>query len=134
SMSLSLSTNCQTFRAGVGLVPGDPASKLVDRILSTPTDEARAMDLPILSNIKRVAFAPYFDSDGRLVQKPEYDATTQIWLDLTADLYGMPTVSPSPTAKEVEDAAKLLCDDLLGDFLFYTNADPAAAFPTVLSP
>lgn len=56
---------------------------------------------------------PFFAADGTLVTENGYHAGSEIYLDSGLELAG---VSPHPTAAEVQEAKRLLVDNVLADF------------------
>ncbi|EPX82118.1 bifunctional DNA primase/polymerase [Salipiger mucosus] len=56
---------------------------------------------------------PFFAADGALVTTNGYHAGSQMYLDNDLELAG---VSPHPTAEEVQDAKRLIVDNVLADF------------------
>lgn len=67
-----------------------------------------------------IAHAPVFARDGRLIDKPGFDRDSGVFY-LPNDDFGEMPVDVTP--EDVEDAKKLILDDLLGEFPFSTEAD-----------
>jgi hypothetical protein len=86
--------------------------------------------LPIL---ERVTTVPIFLPDGRLLTAPGYDEEYRIMLCPSPDVDGL-EVPEDPSQGDVDEARRLLCDELLGEFPFAGPADLAHAICALLHP
>ena len=102
-----------------------PPKDALDGMLATPP----ASSLPILEG---VVSAPYLAPCGRVVTAEGYDPTTGLHLALRG--LRVPPVPDRPTGAELDEARRLLLDDLLSDFRFATDADAANAVAGLLLP
>ena len=87
-------------------------------------------DFPTL---RGVAHAPFFNAAGLLVNSPDYDSASRIFLD-PVGLDALDPVPARPSADEVRIALGYLKDELLGNFPFATLADRANAIGLLLTP
>lgn len=106
-------------------VAAEPPLTVIQNMLAQPT-----LPLPIL---RRIAETPVFAPDGRLIEAAGYDAPSGVYLHPAAGL-SIPPVPERPTAQDVASARALICDELLGDFPFVTDADRAAAVALLILP
>lgn len=70
-----------------------------------------------LPELKGIYFAPLFSQFGELVQSDGYDKGTGFYLRLSPEVRSI-QVSEEPTAEDVEQAKRILLDELLGEFPF----------------
>ena len=97
-------------------------------ILSLPDyDPVR---FPILDIVVQ---SPRFLPNGSLALAPGYHAAGRIWYAPTTDLDGI-SISLNPTDAEVEDAKRLILDELLVDFTFVDAFSRANALSFTLLP
>jgi len=105
------------------LVPTHPPTALVKSILATPDP-----GLPVLVGI---VSAPVFGRHGRLLTTPGYHPDARL-LYCPAPGFDVPAIPQRPSAGEVAAARQLICDDLLGDFPFVSEAERAHAVALLL--
>lgn len=86
--------------------------------------------LPALAGIVE---APVLRADGSVLQEPGYDPATRLYYR-PADGLAVPDVTSQPTPADAADAARLLREELLGDFPFVAEADAADALALLLTP
>lgn len=79
-----------------------------------------------------VVEAPVLREDGSVVSDPGYDPASGLLLHPSDGLERFRLPDPAPSA--VEDAVRLLVDELLGDFPFASQADRANAIGLLLTP
>ncbi len=104
--------------------PAYPPAEVVKDVLATPDPP-----LPILT---RIVGAPIFAADGTLQTAPGYSPASKTYY-VPAEGLKVPDVSAEPSMMEVEEAAGLICDDLLGEFPF-VGGDKAHAVAAFLCP
>ncbi len=109
-----------------GEVKTDPPPNVVRDILAVG-------EYP-LPHIKRIAEAPLFDKDGRIIAALGYNPESCIYLYLTKDLEGLAEVSPEPSAIDVSEALRLIRDELFVDFPFVASPDYAHALAALILP
>jgi putative DNA primase/helicase len=105
------------------LVPSHPPTALVKSILATPDP-----GLPVLVGI---VSAPVFGRHGRLLTTPGYHPDARL-LYCPAPGFEVPAIPERPSAAEIAAARQLICDDLLGDFPFVSEAERAHAVALLL--
>jgi putative DNA primase/helicase len=98
------------------LVPSHPPTALVKSILATPDP-----GLPVLVGIVNT---PVFGRNGTLLTSAGYHADARL-LYCPAPGFTVSAVPERPSADEVAAARRLICDDLLGDFPFVSEAERA---------
>lgn len=91
---------------GEGHIHDYPPYDVVDDLFSSDLSE---FCLPLRGAVD----TPFFAADGALVTENGYHAGSQMYLDSEMVLAG---VSPRPTAEEVQEAKRLLVDNVLADF------------------
>lgn len=101
-----------------------PPVDVVKDVLATPDPP-----LPVLT---RIVEAPIFAANGTLQTEPGYSPASRTYF-MPADGFTVPPVSPAPTMTELEEAAGLITDDLLGEFPF-VGQDKAHAVAALLLP
>jgi len=94
---------------------------------------APSWDLKIIPVLQRVTETPVFAVDGRLIDKPGYDTQARLYFEPTPGLQ-IPSIRPSPTVADVQQAKSLFFDHLFKDFPFKddNNASKAHALAAVL--
>lgn len=102
-----------------------PPMYLVKDLLATPD-----MPLPILDRITEV---PVFASDGSLELSPGYSPGSRA-LYVPSSGFVVPQVSTEPSDAEIRSACELICNELLGDFPFVSDAEKAHAVALFLLP
>ncbi|MFV1532745.1 MULTISPECIES: hypothetical protein [unclassified Phaeobacter] len=65
--------------------------------------------------LAEVKSSPFFASDGRRVDTAGYDKLSETFLDCELDV---PAVSAEPSPEEVNEAKRLLIEEMMGDFPF----------------
>ncbi|MGH7169634.1 MAG: DUF3854 domain-containing protein, partial [Gemmataceae bacterium] len=95
-----------------GLVRTPPPMSVVKDIMNLPGWEPAI--IPVL---ERVTETPIFAADGKLIDKPGYDAAARVYYDPPASLQ-VPTVAQAPTEVDVNRAKGLFFDHLFKDFPF----------------
>jgi hypothetical protein len=105
--------------------PIAPPLTVVRDVLATPDPR-----LPILTRIVEV---PIFASDGTLCTNPGYFADNRTFY-APARGFTVPDVPERPTMVEIEEARRLLTDELIGDFPFVGDAEKAHAVAALLGP
>ena len=88
-------------------------------------------DDEVLPVLNRIATAPTFTPDGRLLEQPGFDVPSGI-LYIPPDGFKIPTVQESPTDEEVARARDLALE-VFHDFPFVGEADRAAAVAALIS-
>jgi hypothetical protein len=91
------------------LFPAPPPVAVVKSVLATPDP-----GLPVLMGI---VATPVFGRNGKLLTSPGYHPDARL-LYQPAPGFTVPEIPERPTAQQIEDARKLICEDLLGDFPF----------------
>jgi putative DNA primase/helicase len=91
------------------MTPVPPPVPFVKSVLATPDP-----GLPVLMGI---VATPVFGRNGKLLTSPGYHPDARL-LYQPAPGFTVPEIPDRPTAQQVEDARKLICEDLLGDFPF----------------
>ena len=102
-----------------------PPRAVVLDMLATPN-----IDLPI---VNRVVEAPVFTADGCLQLEPGYYPRGSVYYH-PARGFTVPPVSERPTAADMAEARRLICDELLVDFPFVSDAERAHAVSLFLLP
>jgi putative DNA primase/helicase len=82
--------------------------------------------------VKGVITAPTMRADGSLIDRPGYDATTQLWYEPDGFLQ-VPAIKEQPTKEEALAALKLF-EDLIVGFPFEKELDHAVALAALLTP
>jgi putative DNA primase/helicase len=95
--------------------------------------DLRAVPRATLPRLERVVRMPVFTQDGRLLSSPGYDGASGLYLAAPAGLT-LPPIPSAPSGAEIASARQALCEDLLGDFPFVTDADLAHAVALLLTP
>lgn len=85
------------------------------------------------AKLDRITQAPFVRKDGTICQVNGYDELTETLVVMDDALTGI-DVPSSPTASEVALALKLIMEEWLGDFPFFTDADRANALALVVTP
>jgi hypothetical protein len=106
--------------------PASPAVAVCKAVLSE-TDWTDGK-MPTLAGVVRM---PVLRPDGSLLQTPGYDETTKLYYHPTREI---PEVPETPDADAVAQARTFLLDDLLGDFLFDTEASKANYIALLMTP
>ena len=109
---------------GAERVPAQPPSHVVRDMLATPN-----MPLPVL---KRIVATPILTPKGTLRKAPGYDTGTQTYYQPPPG-FVLPRVPSKPTAAEL-CRAKLILEELLGDFPFVSEADRTHAAVALMEP
>jgi hypothetical protein len=91
------------------MTPVPPPVPFVKSVLATPDP-----GLPVLMGI---VATPVFGRNGKLLTSPGYHPDARL-LYQPAPGFTVPEIPERPTAQQVEEARKLICEDLLGDFPF----------------
>ncbi len=91
------------------VVSAPPPVAVVKSVLATPDP-----GLPVLMGIVNT---PVFGRNGKLLTSPGYHPDARL-LYQPAPGFTVPEIPERPTAQQVEEARKLICEDLLGDFPF----------------
>jgi phage/plasmid primase-like uncharacterized protein len=97
-------------------IPAPPPLAVVKSVLATP-DPA----LPVLTGIVNT---PVFGRGGTLITTPGYHPDARL-LYAPAPGFTVPDIPARPSPAEVAAARRLICEDLLGDFPFTTEAERA---------
>lgn len=88
---------------------------------------------PQLPPLKQIAILPTFLPDGTLTDKPGYYEGSGLYYASPPGLE-VPSVPAQPSAEDVAEARRLICDELLGDFPFASPSDRAGAVAALLLP
>ena len=91
--------------------------------------DLRVFPPPSLPVIDGLASNPFFTETGLLVAAPGYHSESRTWLDLTAS---SPALPDAPQQADSVAAAKLLLEEVLGDFPLAGDADRAHAMAMML--
>lgn len=91
-----------------------PPMEVVKNLLASPE-----MPLPCL---RRITSVPIFASDGRLIDTPGFDRESGIFYLPAADFEAV-ALPETITVELVNEANRILCNELLVDFPFATTAD-----------
>lgn len=83
--------------------------------------------------IERITAVPVFAADGTLCSAPGYHHAGRLWHAPRPGL-DLPPVPANPDQADIERARTLICDDLLGEFCFTTDAERAGAVALLLLP
>jgi hypothetical protein len=101
-----------------------------------PTDVVRDMlacpEIP-LPRLRRIVQTPVFSHSGALLSSPGYHDLDQVYY-LDRPRLAIPALSSEPTAEQVNEAKRLLLEDLLGDFPFVSAGSKAHALACLLLP
>jgi hypothetical protein len=126
-MRLELSKAAAWFRFSErsGERPAVPPPHVVQSVLATSN-----MPLPILH---RIVATPVFAPDGTLQTAPGYHPASRTYYQPAPGLV-IPTVSPSPTDEELQEAVGWIRSGLLGDFPFTGDPEQAHAIAFLLLP
>ena len=103
--------------------PAPPPMAVVKSVLATP-DPA----LPVLTGI---VSTPVFGRGGTLITTPGYHPDARL-LYAPAPGFTVPDIPARPSAAEIASARRLICEDLLGDFPFTSEAEMAHAVALLL--
>lgn len=110
--------------------------KDIEKDAKPPLDVIKDMlacpEIP-LPSLVRVVEAPVFGRSGKLLDTPGYHADDCIYYAASAPL-DLPRVPIAPTREQVDDARRVLVEDLLGDFPFVSDAGRAHALAALLLP
>jgi hypothetical protein len=87
-------------------------------------------DVPILLAI---ANAPFYTSEGELIQEEGYHRQSKTFLSLDESLKGI-EIPKDPAPEEIMEAFQLLSTDLLGDFPFADASDMCHTFAGLIAP
>ncbi|WKZ83184.1 MAG: hypothetical protein QY307_02730 [Acidimicrobiia bacterium] len=102
-----------------------PPLDVVTNVLAEP-------DWP-LPRVIRVVPCPVFGRDGRIRSERGYDPNTGTYYSPPAG-FVLPPVSEDPTPSKIEEAVRLIRQDLLGDFPWVSSADFANTMAMLLLP
>ncbi|MAG63524.1 hypothetical protein CMO84_08390 [Candidatus Woesearchaeota archaeon] len=102
-----------------------PPSAVVTDVLATPT-----LPFPPLTRLVEV---PVFAPDGTLQTTPGHHPASQTYYQPPTG-FVLPVVPDQPTPADLDRARSLLCDDLLGEFPFTSDAEQANAIALLLLP
>lgn len=91
-----------------------PPLDVVKDVLATPE--------PPLPTLRRIVNVPIFSREGRLIDRPGFDRESGIYY-LPAEGFEAIPLPETITAAEVNEANRLLCEELLVDFPFAATAD-----------
>ncbi len=91
------------------MMPAPPPVAVVKSVLATPDP-----GLPVLMGIVNT---PVFGRYGKLLTSPGYHPDARL-LYQPAPGFTVPAIPERPTAEQIAEARKLICEDLLGDFPF----------------
>ncbi len=106
-------------------VPALPPVHVVRDLLARPNPP-----LPILT---RIVHVPVFAPDGMLQTEAGYHEATRTFYAPVAPLE-VPPVADRPTPADIDQATRLLLEDLLGDFPFTTASERAHVVALILLP
>jgi len=90
-----------------------------------PLDVVRdvlAMPEPPLPTLRKIVNVPIFSHDGRLIDKPGFDSDSGIYYLPASDFEAIP-LPEVITQAELDEANRLIKEELLVDFPFASNAD-----------
>ena len=107
------------------LKDGKPPRDVIRDMLAAPS-----FPLP---GLRSIVHAPVFAPDKTLHCDPGYHPAGQTYLHLARG-FSVPEVAEQPTVQDVEEARRLIEDELLGDFPFVSQADRANAIALFLVP
>jgi putative DNA primase/helicase len=102
-------------------VPAHPTQAMAEYMLATPDPP-----LPALEGIKT---NPYFAADGELIFTPGYREKTKIFLHDLKNING-----PNLKYLTLDEALRLIRDDILVDFPFVSDSDFAHAVALLIQP
>lgn len=102
-----------------------PPTHIVAAMLAAPN--------PPLPPLERIVSAPVFGPQGELQVTPGYHPASRTYYQPQPG-FTLPSVSDAPTKDEVERARDLLCQELLSDFPFVSEAERAHAVAVLLLP
>lgn len=88
---------------------------------------------PPLPTLRRVVSVPVFAADGSLHLEPGYNPTSGVLYEPARGFKALP-VPDQITGKDIDDANQLLCEEVLVDFPFASNADRDNAIALFLLP
>lgn len=121
---LSESARWTVWRKSTGTVSTFP-----DTAVATDICQRHNNRFPLLENF---VHTPVFDAQLRLVNKPGYDTTAQIYASI--ENLKVKTIPQKPSAEEVSEAKSILLHELLGDFPFVDDASRAHSLAALLCP
>jgi len=104
--------------------PARPPKDVMESMLSVVTPK-----LPALTGVVE---APFLEPGGGVVANAGYHPATGLYLSLGR--LSVPPVSEQPTSTEMEEARRLLLEEMLGDFPFVHQADRAHAVALIIQP
>jgi hypothetical protein len=102
-----------------------PPRDVVRDMLATPR-----VPLPLLT---RIVEAPVFARDGTIQTEPGYHSASHTYYAAAPELI-VPPIAERPTSAEVREAARLIQEELLGDFPFVSESCRAHAIAILLHP
>lgn len=102
-----------------------PSKALVENILASPDRNFPPLDA--------IVTTPVIVPDGSVVDTPGYHERHRLYLAPTPG-FVMEPVPEKPTEEDVQNAVRLLRDELLGDFPFCGDADRATALAMPITP
>jgi DNA primase catalytic core len=105
--------------------PVHPPIAVVRDVLAVPD--------PPLPPLTRIVGCPVFAADGTLQTTPGYSAASKTYFVPDAG-FMVPDVSSCPSTAEVQEAKRLLMQELMGQFPFVADADRAHALCAALLP
>jgi len=105
-------------------VPARPPTDLATNLLATPN--------PPLPRLKSLSLVPVFAPDGGLQCRPGYYKKTGT-LYLPAKGTKIPMVADEPDDEDLDEARRLIYEEVLVDFPFVTDSDLAHAVATTPS-
>ncbi len=108
------------------MIYGDPTSAVLPGESNNP-------ELP-LPYIHSIADTPQYGKGGALITRVGYYKEDRLWYEPSTALKTMPGIPKEPTQIDVKKARSLLCNDLLGDFPFVTEADKATMIAAFILP
>jgi len=106
-------------------VAAEPPLSVIQNMLAQA-----ALPLPIL---RRIVGTPVFAADDRLIEAAGYDAASGVYLEPVTGLTIL-AVPAQPSGADMDQARSLICDELLGDFPFESDADKAGAIALLILP
>jgi putative DNA primase/helicase len=104
-------------------IPAFPPIEVVKDILALPS-----RPFPVLNRVTRI---PIFGSGKTLQLQPGYNKAARIYYAPVAGC-DIPPVPQCPSKKEVAEARRLITNEVLGDFPFYSDADRANAVALII--
>jgi len=105
------------------VTPSKPPREIPKDLLEYPPEKLPRLDAVITS--------PVFASDGSLITERGYYHEEAVWYQPTVEIEEIPL---EPSKKDVDDAVSLIFDELLNDFIFFSDADRANILAVLLMP